>query len=240
MKKIFFDFLNEMIFPQNGKCVVCSKVLFIADSNLCDNCKDKLIYTRKMKCISCSSFFEEPDLGEICSECRHKYGIIQNGCSLYKYSGTAKGIIQDFKYKNNPQGAYIVGERLYEKLKLYQWFSSVDIIIPVPISKQRNLQRGYNQSYYIAKAISDRSNIAIYEDCLIKIKETQDQIELSGKERFDNLKDCYSCDDRVFGKNILIVDDVFTTGATILECSKTMKDVGAAQIYMATVATTIV
>lgn len=116
-------------------------------------------------------------------------------------------------------------------------FSSF-ILIPLPLEKKRLKWRGFNQAEEIAKELSQFLKIPLLEDCLIKIKETSPQIEPSKKERKGNIKGAFLIKnkERIRGKKILLIDDVYTTGAPMEECARLLKEAGAKEIIGVVVA----
>jgi ComF family protein len=121
-------------------------------------------------------------------------------------------------------------------------FTDEMIIIPVPIHKSREKWRGFNQAKEIAKIIAEKTYLPYYPDNLIKIKKTKTQVGLKRKERLENLKNCFSILDssKIRGKTVLLIDDVYTTGATMEECAKILKEAGAKNVYGITAAREIV
>lgn len=115
---------------------------------------------------------------------------------------------------------------------------SYDIIIPVPISSKRNKERGYNQSYLIAKELSKCFDIKLVDDCLYKSKNIIEQSKLSKEERQENIKGVYGLlhEEKLENKKIILVDDIFTTGSTVNECCKTLKIANTNQICALTIA----
>ena len=128
---------------------------------------------------------------------------------------------------------------LLENQKLYaEIINSIDYIIAVPISYKRFLERGYNQSKLIAYSVSKSLKIPYANLCLIKIKHNKRQSELHISERHTNTNGVYKVfsQNRINGKNILLIDDIYTTGSTVNECCKTLKQAGASRIFVATIA----
>ena len=113
-----------------------------------------------------------------------------------------------------------------------------DIIIPVPISKKRYKQRGYNQSAILAKDLARELKAEYLENILVKIKDNAAQSSLNQDEREANVQGAYKVvnKQKIFDKKILIIDDVFTTGATLNECSRVLKAAGAGNIGVFTIA----
>ena len=110
-------------------------------------------------------------------------------------------------------------DKIFENMKNY------DTIIPVPISKKRNRQRGYNQSFLIAKEISKYTNLKLINNCLFKTKNVIEQSKLTKEEREQNIKNVYSLKngDKIESKKILLIDDIYTTGSTVNECCRILK-----------------
>jgi ComF family protein len=110
--------------------------------------------------------------------------------------------------------------------------------VPVPLSKKKLRWRGFNQAEEIAKELANFLKIPLISDCLIKTKETKDQVELSEKERKENVKGAFYIKnkEKIAGKNVLLVDDVFTTGATMEEAAKVLNEAGSEKIVGVVVA----
>jgi ComF family protein len=106
------------------------------------------------------------------------------------------------------------------------------VLVPIPLSKKKLKWRGFNQAEEIAKELSNFLKIPLISDCLIKIKETKDQVELSEKERKESVKGVFFVknEEKILGKNVLLVDDVFTTGATMEEAARVLREAGVKKI----------
>lgn len=113
-----------------------------------------------------------------------------------------------------------------------------DIVIPVPMTKKSLLKRGFNQSVLIAREISRWRGIPLDIDSLQKTKETVPQVGLKAEERMKNLRGAFSVSGDLRGKNVLLVDDVMTTGTTLMECSKALLKAGAESVACLVVART--
>ena len=112
------------------------------------------------------------------------------------------------------------------------------ILIPIPLNEKRRRWRGFNQAEEIGKELSKFLKIPLVKNCLKRIKNAQPQVELSEKERRENVKDIFFCQNKkeIFGKKILLVDDVYTTGATMEEAARILKESGAKKIFGVVVA----
>lgn len=111
-----------------------------------------------------------------------------------------------------------------------------DAIVPVPLSKQALIERGFNQSLLLAKMLSEKLKKPLLIDLLLKKKDTPPQVGLSAKERYKNLRGAFEVKGKISNQKLLLVDDVLTTGATAKECSRTLLKAGAKEIVVITLA----
>ena len=137
--------------------------------------------------------------------------------------------IHTFKYKFVKDLARPLSKLLLEKINF-----DYDFIIPVPLHPKRLRWRGFNQSELLAKEI-DKNKVI---NALVKTKNTKPQIQLSGNQRKENIKNTFKCVFNLKNKKILLIDDVETTGSTLKECEKALLGAGAKQVYCLTLAKT--
>lgn len=144
---------------------------------------------------------------------------------IFKYEGQVRKLILDYKF-NEKSYLYktfvnflLKNEKIFENIKKY------DKIIPVPISKKRNKERGYNQSMLIAEEIASKTNLELVNNCLIKTKNIIEQSKLNKEDRQQNIQGVYSLQNErlITNKKILLVDDIYTTGSTVNECCKILQ-----------------
>ncbi len=209
----------------------------------CASCNLKLYKNENVICSECTRQIKEVDDARIKNEYERKFAgsfIITDFFPLYVFEKDKplQEIIHQFKYNKK----FLIGKFLGKNLgfalieKIKQW--NIDMIIPVPLHHLKKAERGYNQSLYIAKGISAVVKIKV-DDRIIKRKRfTKSQTTLNLEEREQNIKDAFSLRSRtkIAGKNILLVDDVITTGSTIRECGRLLIENGASQIYAASTA----
>ncbi len=114
--------------------------------------------------------------------------------------------------------------------------SSMDFIVPVPLHKNRHQERGFNQSDLLSHEISHHFGIPTVSGLLHRVRETKPQFDLPRKERFQNVKGAFEVKSKniVKDKKILLFDDIYTTGSTIYECTRALRDGGASQVYVLT------
>lgn len=135
---------------------------------------------------------------------------------------SSRQIVMLTKYMSHPEVGYRIAEIYARTLMQSDFFDGIDVIIPVPISWQRRLHRHYNQSEYIARAVSDVTGIPMRTDIVKKAIHNKTQTKLSHDERRDNTHGVYKLlkPEHISGKHILLIDDVVTTGSTIISCAK--------------------
>ena len=153
----------------------------------------------------------------------------------FEYKSYMKNKMLQYKFENKRYLAKSFGDLLAYKLRQYNLYA--DLIVPVPIHYKRDMARGYNQSAYIAKFVGELINIPVKKGVLVKVKHNPKQSLLDMNSRKENVKNAYSVVDKavIEDKKILLIDDIFTTGSTVNECSRVLKIAGAKEIIVATV-----
>jgi ComF family protein len=167
-------------------------------------------------------------------------GSIEEIMSYWEFSEGLQDVIHELKYQRKPSLGYKLGTYLSAAIPSYI-LPSLDIIIPIPLHKTKLRERGYNQAEYIANGISDQWNIPSNSHILFRQKFTRTQTRLNKEQRAENLKEAFVVDQShanvIAAGNILLVDDVFTTGATMENAAKILWESGAGKIYGLTLAT---
>jgi len=158
---------------------------------------------------------------------------------LFKYDGLIREKIIDYKFNDRVYLNETFVNFILKNEKICRFLKSYDIITPVPIHQKRKKQRGYNQSEIIAKKIAKNiQNLELVTDCLIKQKNTVAQSSLNKEQRKQNIKNVYILKNKqkINNKNIVIFDDIYTTGSTVNECAKLLKEANANKILVLTIA----
>ena len=151
--------------------------------------------------------------------------VVSATAYLYYYKeGKYSSLIHHLKYHDHPEVGTYLGRLAATELRESGFFDGIDLIIPVPLSRKRYHQRGYNQSDYIAQGISEVTHIALRTDCLARTVDTDTQTHKSKEERWKNTKDIFQVvnPETLKGKHLLLIDDVATTGATLHACASTL------------------
>ncbi|MDW8135503.1 MAG: ComF family protein [Thermodesulfobacterium sp.] len=219
----------HFLFP--SFCEICQKPLEDLEVLVCNSCYFKLPFLKNY-CQKCGNVDLTYSEVSYCGKCLSLKFYFDKFIAGFKYEKPISNWILEAKFKENFLLAYQLGRLLNKTLSLK--VPSVDVVIPLPLSKGRLKKRGYNQSFLIAYGFSGKKPEL---NLLFKTKETQPQMELSYKERVENIKDAFlALRDKVEGKRILLIDDVMTTGATLNEASKALKKAGAKEVYGCVVA----
>lgn len=150
--------------------------------------------------------------------------------SCFAYTGSVKNAVQRLKYKKDIGLGDAMAKPMIQNFKEMKW--DVELIIPVPIGKIRQRDRGYNQAGYLARPIAISQGLKYLPYAVERVKETQSQVKLSVESRRENVKDAFEAYPLlVKGKSICLIDDVTTTGATMEACMKALYDAGAQKVY---------
>lgn len=157
---------------------------------------------------------------------------------VFEFDERLQQIIHNIKYQKMSRLAFDFGVYCQSKLS-DDLFDIEAIVLPVPLHPSREKERGYNQSYHLARGLFDAKNRSIKKDILIRKRNTQTQTELDRKERQENVHKAFEIQNpqMISGKRVIIVDDVVTTGATLNECACTLKTAGAKETVGVAIAT---
>ena len=134
-------------------------------------------------------------------------------------------VVHKMKYADQPMIGYWLGRQAAMEMQYADFFDEIEVIVPIPLHKNRLRSRGYNQSEYIAKGISDVTGIPVDTTHVLRIKDTPQQALQSGDDRKQNVTDAFAVNhpEQLYRKHILLVDDLITTGETMRSCLKAMK-----------------
>lgn len=237
--KKFYNSTLDLLFPEEGICFICDKYdEEVKEDHICSDCKDKLSFINENRCPTCGKPTYNDNSSDRCSYCANKTFYFTKAFSPLEYTGVLRKIIYKYKYESKPYLYKSFGELMLKALA-NEDIKHIDTIVPVPLHRSRKAERGYNQSELLAKYLSSKLDIPLDNKNFIRIKGTKVQNKLSRLQRQENVKEAFKVrDNRVFkDKAIFLVDDIFTTGATVNECSKTLIEGGATKVLVITLAT---
>ncbi len=222
-----FEAFWRSIFPEF--CLACHATLLRGEELLCLDCKLELPHT------DYTTDKENP------LYLRFSPHIdIKNAFALWYFNkeGIVQTLLHNLKYHNHPEISHYAGISLGENLKKYDFKTQIDSVIPVPLHSARKRQRGYNQSAGFAQGIAEILEIQWSDDWVIRNKATQTQTKKNQEERKKNVDGIFLVKDftHIKDKNVLVVDDVITTGATLLSFMNTLREAGAKNLFVACIA----
>jgi len=194
------------IFPEDCNCLFCGKEALLNEQGVCEDCTAIIKRSPTLTTVSPLTAL----------------------CAIFRYCECSSSPVKRLKY----------GKQRWVARPLSRFLSipngwEIDLILPVPLHSTRERERGFNQSLLLARGLAERCGIPLKEGLLLRTTKTKSQAELDKKERLANVKGAFSCGDpaEVAGKNILLIDDVITTGSTMAECARTLIRAGASRVY---------
>jgi len=230
----------NILFPET--CASCKNKLDTQaiDKIICKPCLSKIEKNIPPFCLSCGRKLEKKSFAKhICFECIKKKLYFDRAFSPCVYDGIIKKLIHEFKYKQKHHLGEILGKFMIDFIHEYKLpIECMDYIIPIPLHKTKLREREFNQAEILAKRIAYEFNKDMPLEILKRIKNTKTQTDLEPNKRFLNVKESFVVENskKIENKNLLIVDDVFTTGATSSEAALVLKKAGANIVFVLTLA----
>ena len=218
----------DLVFPPT--CPGCQTV----GSPWCEDCKQSVIRMNGRVCQVCGENCQQ----DICTRCKQTRPLFIQARSWAVFKQPIRGALHSLKYRQNIGLGQALAESISPGLDELNW--PVQAIIPIPISQQRQRERGYNQVALVARPLAQLNSLEYLPAGLRRARHTRSQVGLNVEERKHNLKDAFLADpQRVAGKQILLMDDVCTTGTTLAEAARALIDSGAKSVYAFTIARAI-
>src|SRR6266403_3479940 len=228
--------ITSLLYPP--VCAIC-RANIRGGQHLCDQCETKAVRIVAPFCGKCSEPFEGAITGTfICANCAHRTIHFDAAVAAYRSRGIVRQIVHDFKY----------GHQIHLRHLVTRWLAAAlddprlrgrrfDVIIPVPLHPARKRERGFNQASLLAELLNAQISIQS-KPLLERIRYTTTQTALDRTERMENLHNAFRLrkNVNVRGLRVLLIDDVLTTGSTLNECARILKDAGAISVHAATAA----
>jgi ComF family protein len=227
MKDSFWSRLVDLIAPR--ACVVCGGRLGIHEFFICGSCNLQLPRT---------NYADNPYENDMA---RLFWGQlpVERCAALFFYQGGSgpSQILYELKYKNHPEIGEFFGRMIAEEWNDTGFFEGIDLIVPVPLAKERQRQRGYNQSLHIARGIGSVTRLPIVTNAVSREQFVESQTQKDRWQRNENVEGCFRLNDgsSLKGRHVLLVDDVVTTGATICSCGREMLKAGDVRFSILTI-----
>jgi ComF family protein len=221
------------------QCHCCEKFLDEGERGICSDCLSEIHWIKPPFCSVCGTPFVSGEVeNHPCGDCLTKRRYFTMARALGAYEGSLQEAIHRWKYQGKTPLTPFFSEWMAEGLYRYWDPNLFDLMIPVPLHTQRLRERGFNQALLLVKELCHRTGIPYRKRVLQKRRLTLPQVNLSGVEREKGVRGSFQTtgDEELEGKSILLVDDVYTTGATVNECSKALLAGGADRVYVLTLA----
>ncbi|MBW2056951.1 MAG: ComF family protein [Deltaproteobacteria bacterium] len=227
--------LVDFVFPP--ECSICGCPVDPAcPHSLCPSCLSKIAFVLPPLCVRCGVPFSSPaQESHLCGRCLRGKILYRRARALALFSGPMRTAIHAFKYENKTYLARALAGLTKESPVPFH-IDRYDILVPVPLHKNRLRKRGYNQSLLLARELGRLFAVPVGERVLRKTRDSAPQVELTGTEREKNVKGVFSLGRGRAEGAVLLVDDVLTTGATVNECARTLLEGGARTVDVFTVA----
>jgi len=242
--------LFSVLFPSD--CRICGlPLLNISRLPVCPDCLAQIHPIRGKVCSICgervlSVYAHTEDDGlRRCPVCRRVERPFARAIAYGSYDGSLRELIHLLKYNGVRPAADVLGRMLAQAFAALEasFEHTTVLVVPVPLYKGKRRQRGFNQAELVAQAALKRysGHLQIAPGILQRVRDTHSQIGLTSHQRRENMRGAFAvgCAAEVTGREVLLVDDVYTTGTTVAECARVLVRAGAARVWVATVARTL-
>jgi competence protein ComFC len=227
-----------LLFP--SCCEICRTLLVgPGERVVCRDCLDALRMTPSPFCLCCGRFFGGSGESHLCAACLERRPSFARHRSVARYEGVVKDIILVYKYKGFEVLAGALGDFIIRNLGGEDdLWSGLEAIVPVPLHPAKERNRGFNQAGLLARRLSQRTKVPLVSRRLVKVRPTSAQTSLEARDREINLRGAFRVRKPagLAGKVVLLVDDVYTTGSTLRECSRALRQAGVKEVRAVTLA----
>ena len=231
--------LWEFVFPSNIYCICCGSVIDkTRPYALCDRCVQKFHWTGKKTCGKCGKILEEDYRHDWCFDCRDMAHQFIKGFTCARYGLYERVLMMECKYHDQAWVGRKIGEILADRMAGED--CRPDLVVPVPIHKNREAKRGYNQVDLIARQYARLTGLVLDNKLMVRTKDTMPMRNLGVTERVANVSEAFAIrkggDAVLANKTILLIDDIYTTGSTADSCAGTLLAGGAKEVWLLTFA----
>lgn len=222
-------------------CLVCGKRDNLRNQDLCADCLKKLKKRSPPFCVKCGRQLPgDPNIEISCNDCKKDAPCFDRAFSVFYYNGILKELVHNFKYKKMTSLGQEFAQLTVDFMKDHDIAKDSDLVLSIPMHPARLFKREINPSHILAKTIAKKLCLDYSASLLKKIKNTAPQSRLSRSERIENLKGSFSlkrnAGSYIKNRDILLVDDLFTTGSTVNECARLLKEASAGHVEVITLA----
>ncbi|MFW5976500.1 MAG: ComF family protein [Bacillota bacterium] len=241
-----FKYILDLIYPEQKHCLYCNNILIGEEiEGICFKCLQKIefieqycnICGRNLKYSGCNNDFSGV---LVCQECKNTEYYFDKARSISLYSGIMRDIIINFKYEGIREYADTLGKLLYYYYIKYFQENDIDYLLPIPLHENRLKKRKYNQAELITRILALNIKIPVLDNYMLRVRDNPPLYTLDLKKRKEIMYNIFVLDNyiNVTGKSILIIDDIFTSGSTVNQAGKILKEKGMVdKVYVLTLAT---
>lgn len=206
----------------DAACLLCGTRA--EGDGLCPGCRDALPWLPAPRCPTCAAPLP---VALTCGRCLSHAPVVDRVEAAVAYAFPVDGLVQALKYRHHLAVAHCLGHLLAGVLESTP---RPDLVVPVPLGAQRLAERGFNQSLEIARVTARRLDVPLAAEGCRRVRDTLPQAALAFVERAKNVRRAFVCEVEVRGLRVALVDDVLTTGASLNECARALKQAGAAEV----------
>ncbi len=205
-------------------CILCD-ANGLQGKDICQYCQQQILRNNSA-CVQCGKPMKK--VNDICEDCFQTPKLFANTHAPYLYQGIMRYLILQLKFQRQYKNARLLANLFTDTLQIQTELP--EVIIPMPLHRQRYQQRGFNQSLIIAQHISKHLKIPINSNACVRHKDTLQQLNLNANQRLQNVSNAFSIQHNLNYKSVAVLDDVMTTGATANAITQTLKQAGVKQV----------
>lgn len=229
----------DLIYPPALYCICCGKIIDETRTyRLCNDCMDGIKWVGERTCAKCGKVLSDADPSDTCYSCREHPHAFGHGYTCAEYGTHERAIVFALKYDGRPDIAGTIGcimaDRMlaeYDRAELQDMY---DLVLPVPVHSDKKNRRGYNQAALIAERFARETGLVTTDSILVRTRETHIMRSLGPDQRRENIRGAFCVRDGrlkdVAGRSVLLIDDIYTTGATVDEIASVLFEAGARRV----------
>ena len=216
------------------RCPVCHEILK-GKNGICPECRKRLHYIKEPKCKKCGKQIEKAEQ-EYCRDCTRFGHSFDRGAAVFAYDDIMRRSISMFKYHNRREYAKVYAVEMYRQCRHFLKQAAPEVILPVPVHPLKKRERGFNQAELVAKELGELMNIPVDTKYLFRKEKTTPQKELTRQQRKANLRQAFDVQKKgKYYQRVLLIDDIYTTGATIDGISEILRENQTKIIFFLTI-----